>query len=295
MRRNRAFTLIELLVVIAIIAILAAILFPVFAQAKSAAKRSAALSNVKQLALGALMYASDNDDVFHPLVSWGGPGQPANIGGNPYQPWTWLDLPYMKTADLFTDPLAPSIEATPAGWPATTYKSLVPQFGLNYVGVAPYPASADPGVPTPRSQSALGSVSSTVLMAAKFSNSEDNLGPLGLYWWGVPAWTSPVAIDPPFCYNAPDYWCTDDWGSGGFYDATYLGGKVAAGAITGGVSMRGASDRTLSGGRATVAWADGHATVSAPGALAKGTNWYPNIPSGDVQITNIEEFVWDGL
>ncbi len=295
MRRNRAFTLIELLVVIAIIAILAAILFPVFAQAKSAAKRSAALSNVKQLALGALMYSADNDDVFHPLVSWGGPGQPANIGGYAYQPWTWLDLPYMKTADLFTDPLAPSIEATPAGWPATTYKSLVPQFGLNYVGVAPYPATANPGVPTPRSQSALGSVASTVLMAAKFSNSEDNLGALGLYWWGVPAWTSPVAIDPPFCYNAPDYWCTDDWGSGGFYDATYLGGKVAAGAITGGVSMRGASDRTLSGGRATVAWADGHATVSAPGALAKGTNWYPNIPSGDVQLTNIEEFVRDNL
>ncbi|HCD99964.1 MAG TPA: prepilin-type cleavage/methylation domain-containing protein, partial [Armatimonadetes bacterium] len=59
---KRAFTLIELLVVIAIIAILTAILFPVFAQAKLSAKRTQDLSNVKQLALGALMYASDNDD-----------------------------------------------------------------------------------------------------------------------------------------------------------------------------------------------------------------------------------------
>ncbi|HWD40405.1 MAG TPA: prepilin-type N-terminal cleavage/methylation domain-containing protein [Fimbriimonas sp.] len=61
--RNRAFTLIELLVVIAIIAILAAILFPVFAQAKMAAKKASDLSNVKQNVLGALMYANDSDDL----------------------------------------------------------------------------------------------------------------------------------------------------------------------------------------------------------------------------------------
>jgi prepilin-type N-terminal cleavage/methylation domain-containing protein/prepilin-type processing-associated H-X9-DG protein len=61
---RKAFTLIELLVVIAIIAILAAILFPVFAQAKLAAKKTVDLSNQKQIALGALMYANDYDDYF---------------------------------------------------------------------------------------------------------------------------------------------------------------------------------------------------------------------------------------
>ncbi len=61
-KRKLAFTLIELLVVIAIIAILAAILFPVFAQAKAAAKKASCLSNTKQIALGALMYANDYDD-----------------------------------------------------------------------------------------------------------------------------------------------------------------------------------------------------------------------------------------
>jgi len=60
---SRAFTLIELLVVIAIIAILAAILFPVFAQAKAAAKRTASLSNIKQIALGFMQYQIDNDDM----------------------------------------------------------------------------------------------------------------------------------------------------------------------------------------------------------------------------------------
>lgn len=61
-QRSAAFTLIELLVVIAIIAILAAILFPVFAQAKAAAKKTACLSNVKQIMTANLMYTSDNDD-----------------------------------------------------------------------------------------------------------------------------------------------------------------------------------------------------------------------------------------
>lgn len=61
---NKGFTLIELLVVIAIIAILAAILFPVFAKARAKARQTTCLSNIKQLALGQLMYASDWDEQF---------------------------------------------------------------------------------------------------------------------------------------------------------------------------------------------------------------------------------------
>jgi prepilin-type N-terminal cleavage/methylation domain-containing protein/prepilin-type processing-associated H-X9-DG protein len=62
--RNRGFTLIELLVVIAIIAILAAILFPVFARAREKARQASCLSNVKQISLAALMYAQDYDETF---------------------------------------------------------------------------------------------------------------------------------------------------------------------------------------------------------------------------------------
>src|ERR1700722_10670394 len=64
--RPRAFTLIELLVVIAIIAILAAILFPVFAQAREAARATACLSNSRQLGTGELMYSQDYDETILP-------------------------------------------------------------------------------------------------------------------------------------------------------------------------------------------------------------------------------------
>src|SRR5712692_6221724 len=67
--RNRGFTLIELLVVIAIIAILAAILFPVFAQARSAARKASGISNAKQVGLAILMYNQDYDEQF-PRAGW---------------------------------------------------------------------------------------------------------------------------------------------------------------------------------------------------------------------------------
>jgi len=68
---KQGFTLIELLVVIAIIAILAAILFPVFAQAKAAAKKTTCLSNLKQSSLGAMMYSNDADDSLPDVAVYG--------------------------------------------------------------------------------------------------------------------------------------------------------------------------------------------------------------------------------
>jgi prepilin-type N-terminal cleavage/methylation domain-containing protein len=96
---KRAFTLIELLVVIAIIAILAAILFPVFAQAKAAAKRTSELSNVKQLGLGTIMYTADYDDVYPTaaVYDWSGPANDRY--------WVPKLVPYIKNYGIFLSPL----------------------------------------------------------------------------------------------------------------------------------------------------------------------------------------------
>lgn len=101
MRFRRAFTLIELLVVIAIIAILAAILFPVFAQAKAAAKKTADLNNQKQIVTGMLLYANDNDDCspksHHDL-------EEGETIANLY-PWYQPLQAYIKNNDVFHDPV----------------------------------------------------------------------------------------------------------------------------------------------------------------------------------------------
>ena len=95
---KKAFTLIELLVVIAIIAILAAILFPVFAQAKEAAKKTACLSNDKQMATALFMYAGDNDDMLC-QTSW------ESDANHPYQVhWSFLMQPYIKSFQMFRCP-----------------------------------------------------------------------------------------------------------------------------------------------------------------------------------------------
>jgi len=132
---KKAFTLIELLVVIAIIAILAAILFPVFAQAKLAAKKATSISNQKQMGLSLIMYAGDYDDMypredgctlndsFNPAFNV----QPAGTSplpwcsstvfafrDNHYEWYKWT-LPYVKNQQMFFHPV---ITKDPTNWAA---------------------------------------------------------------------------------------------------------------------------------------------------------------------------------
>jgi len=96
--RKRGFTLIELLVVIAIIAILAAILFPVFAQARDKARQASCLSNGKQMGTALAMYVQDYDEMFPFSTDFGNPQH--NVQGSPIQGryLYWVDLiaPYVK-------------------------------------------------------------------------------------------------------------------------------------------------------------------------------------------------------
>ncbi len=102
--RRQAFTLIELLVVIAIIAILAAILFPVFAKAREKSRTSSCASNMKQVGLGVLQYTQDYDETFCMCRGYDAPNP--YLTGNPVNNMDWKAqiMPYAKNLQIFRCP-----------------------------------------------------------------------------------------------------------------------------------------------------------------------------------------------
>jgi len=121
--KRRGFTLIELLVVIAIIAILAAILFPVFAKAREKARQSSCLSNVKQIMLAVLQYAQDYDETLPP-------GALATPGPSDADDWYDLLTPYMKSTQIL---VCPSVRATPSyGWNYQEFGYYYGSFGTGW-------------------------------------------------------------------------------------------------------------------------------------------------------------------
>lgn len=144
--RKKGFTLIELLVVIAIIAILAAILFPVFAQAREAARKASCQSNLKQIGAAAMMYATDNDGFVLREASSVSQidinvlGEPVPVRGyaEAYY-WHTLWLPYTKNSQIFFCPSgdgnfrsAPRYVNTSGGQPI---REIWGQYGINYEGL----------------------------------------------------------------------------------------------------------------------------------------------------------------
>ncbi len=105
---RKGFTLIELLVVIAIIAILAAILFPVFAKAREKARQASCLSNLKQVSLAQIMYIQDYDEMLPYAYNWDG------SWGTPTWPVYWYEIiqPYMKNVQALKCPSASSSAGT---------------------------------------------------------------------------------------------------------------------------------------------------------------------------------------
>jgi prepilin-type N-terminal cleavage/methylation domain-containing protein len=106
--KTRGFTLIELLVVIAIIAILAAILFPVFAKAREKARQTACMSNERQLGLGVVQYVQDNDEMMPWLINYGEPAATPPAGGSDAINWRDLIMPYEKSEEVFRCPDNPN-------------------------------------------------------------------------------------------------------------------------------------------------------------------------------------------
>ncbi len=134
---KNAFTLIELLVVIAIIAILAAILFPVFAQARNQARKATCISNLKQLAIAQAMYVQDYDERF---AKWDNSGTATDSWNQPNGAGWWMNeiQPYVKNYGVYACPNDTRDESQTNGWgyaiitPATNpIKYYVNSYGMS--------------------------------------------------------------------------------------------------------------------------------------------------------------------
>ena len=154
---RRGFTLIELLVVIAIIAILAAILFPVFARARENARKSTCQSNLKQISLAFVQYRQDYDERMPGSWTGGGAAYPGI-----YQ-WPWCLAPYMKNWQVFVCPSDPSRNAIVAA--ADPRNNVSFGYGTN---VAYYNGSGVAGVaanhPMGKADAEIGDVSGTIVV-----------------------------------------------------------------------------------------------------------------------------------
>lgn len=249
--KKKAFTLIELLVVIAIIAILAAILFPVFSQAKVAAKRTVALSNAKQIATANVLYQADFDDAL--IKEYFGFPADCRSWGNTYYNWRFALRPYgTKSKEIMQDLTNPFSDpkfwtfAYGDGNPANDV-NLPSNFAVNNAVIG-FANGRCIGAATPEGLSSLDQVpepANTIIMLPNRSQWNDLKFTFISPSWGDPPPTWCIRQTCPATGNGPIHsvqklaafvWCdghakvknvistlrtqdatSDDWGASAFY------------------------------------------------------------------------------
>ncbi len=283
------FTLIEMLVVIAIVAIMAALLFPVFAQARENARRASCQSSEHQIGLGVLQYIQDNDEAY-PIEYY----YETDAEGNYTDTQMWVDeiYPYMQSYKIFLCP-----DQTNPGHGG--------QEGLSYAMNADYlnpVPNCDPqailpngefGVPVAEGQ--VEAPAATVF--AVDSKSGDIVSvPYGSSF-GFFDWSD--YADAPANYTAPVVCGYYAWGvmptpnpddlsdpNGTFFGSP---GGPAPGDEP--ISYTGVTSVRHRGGT-NVLFCDGHVQWLTPGRLAAGTNWHVGINASDLYITDISQYLW---
>jgi len=281
-RSNSAFTLIELLVVIAIIAILAAILFPVFAQAREKARQTSCMSNQKQMATGVLMYIQDYDEVnprFRTTVA-----EETPLGQTNRLTALMFCQPYIKNIQIYRCPDQPDA-GSPSIW-TTSYPSNISIWGGYAINVdyleysadcSNYNLASNPGSGPPTPIAAIGKPAETVMLSGtalaagtgSFANANANY-PIGggYYYLFAPA----TETTPEACV-----WSNGAWGQGslmgpyGGFESTRHGGNMGG----------------------LVAFCDGHVKFMTAGRLAQGTDWDPTKQNTNIHVIDRNLYLWD--
>jgi len=283
---SKAFTLIELLVVIAIIAILAAILFPVFAQAKEAAKKTQCLSNMKQIGTAMMMYLNDNEDVY-PLAQ----RSPSmdEYSGTDYTPvpWNYVVNPYVKNGDKTATVNTGKLEVAGGVWncPSFPNQKQPRQYGINVhlAGDMSNYGYNDFGALYPsQAQTSINSVANKVLIAEKgYMGGASGSGTDTTDWSDVKLMTLEWG-----------------WSNGNFNLSSAKRADIDNDSQKNSWPWAAIMPRFRHSGTSNMAFADGHAKGTKMGMLGGaagwckylyqgGTmpSWYP-YPSGDITGTN---------
>ncbi len=312
----KGFTLIELLVVIAIIAILAAILFPVFQNVRENARRTDCLSNEKQLSLAVVQYTQDSDELMVPAVNCLNKQLPnAPFCGSDLQSWVVAVNPYIKAQIHGTETVwtCPDLEqdyngvrSKPPTYPLDQLQYFV-NYGMNKDYLQPDPdcstsATID-GLTAPWGKpanlAAIDSPAQTVLLAETKPETYVSGGSAGAFnvsvYINAPASgvNSPAAepngVTMHACSNGngsntgPAFnFPADGWGQDSEYD------NIPNGIPNSSTNMFDGRHR----GGGNVAFCDGHVKWLRTGDLAAGTNWYPGINQADVKITDLSKYLW---
>ncbi|BDI30431.1 hypothetical protein CCAX7_24820 [Capsulimonas corticalis] len=256
-KTNSGFTLIELLVVIAIIAILAAILFPVFAQAREKARAIACLSNMKQLGLGVMQYTQDNDE--------GLPSGTNGYGGG--SGWAGQLYTYVKSKGVFhcpNDSTAPGTAGSQPGAPSSYGLNSNFSYGTAYSGCAgPHGFWTLPKLNAPAKTVMIfevqGSQNYDVSTEVDPSNPNNTLNGCG----GSPAGNG--TGQPGYSLSA-----LSGYGSPTF--ATGYTNGINASSVTGGLATYNNQPAGRHQGGANYMFADGHAKYLLPSKVSAGVN-----------------------
>jgi|SwirhisoilCB2_FD_contig_51_10764685_length_1028_multi_4_in_0_out_0_1 prepilin-type N-terminal cleavage/methylation domain-containing protein/prepilin-type processing-associated H-X9-DG protein len=199
MRQRKGFTLIELLVVIAIIAILAAILFPVFAQAREKARAITCVSNEKQIGLGFMLYVQDYDETF-PMFQY--QVVPPTIDKDAVSLRVWYDFiyPYIKNGDRGSDAYGPATWGLGGIWTCPSYpdRTQAGTYGVHF-RICPDGWDIwdlDPTQLTPPATLASLPTPADLMLVCELGVNDASWGGYGQIDWNEYAWTLTVGNPP---------------------------------------------------------------------------------------------------